>query len=616
MLKPSVYFLSALAIVVGCWALFNTWLSVPVARVFGEANPTSWRPEGPRTPSYLNDDIIPKSTSWYTMHGDLQQSDEMWIAAAPSMELDWVAEPDMFVPEGPTFDNEGRLFFSPLVPKEDVSLVALDAKTGERLWTLPGGGNGGGAPLVLNNPDIPSKKVVYHSTYSDFWAVATNGKVIWREETKLPEPDDDSREYQPTHQWGVSYVPQADAVIGVTMNAYVFAHDRKTGRPVAPVFRLPGRPTKENENANTFPALIVDKAGSASLDAFGVDHFTRVLQVIYGGTAQVSNAYAVDPHTGRIYIAATARDEIDGRLDGYSDNGAIYVLELLPETDGYRFEIAQTFVFDGGSGSTPALSQDGKRLVVSDEVGNVIALNAHTLVEDWRLNVGDQLVASVAISSDNNELYAVTKKDVFKLIDHGSHASLAWKAELDAYPTSNNFNALTPTIVANGLLIAQGAGVKVGKGHLMSNVGIGLLDRDTGRLRSFAEGREDSISVTTVGPDGEVYTAGSPIRRMAAKALFGDRIPKIVGGISRYKNTNHKLLARESLCAAAYRAKNAADHEDTHPQSAAADKEHVRVLLEQAARNDSQYNSLIHELISGDLVLRNISEVLLGHCPN
>ncbi|MGJ8687115.1 MAG: PQQ-binding-like beta-propeller repeat protein [Spongiibacteraceae bacterium] len=606
-----------LVLVAAAWLNFNAWLRPPIAREFAAPELSAWRPEGPRTPSYADYSVIPRPAGWHTMHGDIQESDEMWIAAAPSFELDWVAEPDMFIPEGPTFDNEGRLYFSPLNPREDVSLVVLDAKTGQRLWSLPGAGSGGGAPLILNDPARPGEQMLYHATYEKFWAATTDGEILWQRATGLREPQTLKGELHPAHQWGVNYLPQADAVIGVTMDAYIFAHDRVTGKPLSSPFRLPGSPTKTVETG--LPELAIEWGNAASREAFGervdgISHFEGVLQIIYGGRAQISNAYAVDPHSDRIYIAATAPDSSDGSADGVSANGAIYALELRKTAIGYSFVVAQRYDFVGGSGSTPAVSQDGKRLMVSDELGNVIALNAHTLEEDWRLNVGDQLAASIAIASDNNELYAVTRTDIFKLVDNDDSGELVWTAELDAYPDAVNFNALTPTIVANGVLISQGAGVKVGKGQLMSKVGVGLLDRATGKLRYFAEGREDSISVMSIGPDGDAYTAGSPIRRMAAKGLYGDRIPKIIGGISRYKNTNPRLLAREAMCAAAYRAANSAKYETSHPDSAATDREQIGVLLKQALKNGSSHSDVIAPLLDSDLVLATAAATLLPLC--
>ena len=65
-------------------------------------------------------------------------------------EYAWSVEPDLYIAEGPTLDNEGNLYFSPFSPKENISLVSLDAITGERRWIIEDPIEGGGAPLILN----------------------------------------------------------------------------------------------------------------------------------------------------------------------------------------------------------------------------------------------------------------------------------------------------------------------------------------------------------------------------------------------------------------------------------------------------------------------------------
>ena len=47
------------------------------------------------------------------------------------------------------------------------------------------------------------------------------------------------------------------------------------------------------------------------------------MNIIFGGGACVSNYFAIDPNNGRIYIAATAADEHDGTIDGFSEDGAL-----------------------------------------------------------------------------------------------------------------------------------------------------------------------------------------------------------------------------------------------------------------------------------------------------
>ncbi|MBW1831704.1 MAG: hypothetical protein JRJ10_08390, partial [Deltaproteobacteria bacterium] len=56
------------------------------------ASVTSWAPEGPRTVGDYEHDVIPVPDAFRTMHGGPNNSDNLWIALAPRMELDWVAE--------------------------------------------------------------------------------------------------------------------------------------------------------------------------------------------------------------------------------------------------------------------------------------------------------------------------------------------------------------------------------------------------------------------------------------------------------------------------------------------------------------------------------------------
>ena len=79
----------------------------------------------------------------------------------------------------------------------------------------------------------------------------------------------------------------------------------------------------------------------------------------------------------------------------------------------------------------------------------------------------------------------------------------------------------------------------------MLHMGMGLLDRETGELRYFTEGREDSLAMSIVAPDGSIYVAHSPIRRAAGKAMYPELTPDLTGGIARYKPIRLDLLARD-----------------------------------------------------------------------
>ncbi|MEM6914172.1 MAG: hypothetical protein AAF511_09365, partial [Pseudomonadota bacterium] len=220
-----------------------------------------------------------------------------------------------------------------------------------------------------------------------------------------------------------------------------------------------------------------------------------------------------------------------------------------------------------------------------DKLGNVLVLDSN-LNEIWRVDGGEPIAASVAVSPDNGEIYVVTRNDVIKLIDGGDSGRIAWRAKLDALGGYKNvgveFNALTPTITANGVVVSIGGGRSIGGAQLMFRVGMGLLDRETGELRYFALGREESISVSSVAPDGGFYTANSPIRRVSAKALFPKQTDDIIGGISRYRPIRLDLMARDAICAASARAANAASLGADHIASVEQDVLQVQVLINQA----------------------------------
>ena len=117
----------------------------------------------------------------------------------------------------------------------------------------------------------------------------------------------------------------------------------------------------------------------------------------------------------------------------------------------------------------------------------------------------------------------------------------------------------------------------------MLHMGMGLLDRETGKLRYFAEGREDSLAMSVVAPDGSLYVAHSPLRRAVGKAMYPDLTPDITGGIARFKPIRLDLLARDAICAAEARGANADTLDQTTEMAAIkTDIRQIKVLIKQA----------------------------------
>ena len=575
-------------------ALILAWLDSPRVhnpKVFGPPAKTPWKPKGARSVGQHNYDVIPEPATWHAIHADIANADSVWGVAAPMFELDWVAEPDYFIGSGPLLDNQGNLYFSSnFYHGERVDLVSIDAKTGERRWAVPEtGAMSMGGPIILNDPQNPGSQIIYLAGPERVMAIRQDGTTIWNKATSIEISDVENKDTVKFQNF--NYHPATDSLITVTKAGGLFAYSRETGELVAPVGQLPGAPAISGKGTKV-PGFIAKRVDPLLDDAFGktadgLSIFSSAVNYLYGGGGVVTNYFSIDPDTSRIYIAATAPDEEDGSADGRSEIGAIYALNLQADRNGgLAFKLLDRMTFQGGTGSTPALSADGSRVYVSDNDGHVIALD-HELTEMWRLNVGEPLVGSMTVAPDNNEIYAVTANDVFQLIDHGDHGSVSWTGELNGFDGYANVdvqsNGLTATVTANGVVVMIGGGKEIIGKTIMLHVGMGLLDRQTGKLRYFAEGREDSLAMSVVAADGSIYVGHSPLRRAVGKALFPELTAEVTGGVARFKPIRLDLLARDAICAAEARAANTNTLDQTVQLAAInSDKRQIRFLMTQA----------------------------------
>ncbi len=571
-------------------------------KVFGPPEKTEWKPVGARAAGQHSYEVIPEPDTFSAIHVDVANSDSVWGVAAPMFELDWVAEPTYFVGNGPLLDNQGNLYFSPqFYHGERVVLVAIDAKTGERRWTIPADEDiqASSPAFILNDPENPGSQIIYIVGYNRVMALRPDGSTIWSKATGLSNPSLVEKKFH-----SLNYHPATDSLVSITKAGALFAFSRKTGEFVASIGQIPGAPAISGNGTN-IPKFVLNKVDPLMDKAFGktdegLSLFSAAVNYIYGGGGVVTNFFSIDPDSGRIYMAATAGDSEDGTEDGRSEIGAIYALNLVnDDKGGLEFQVVNRKTFQGGTGSTPALSADGHRLYVSDNAGNVIALDSE-LNEVWRVDVGEPLVGSITVSPDNHELYAVTANDVIQLIDKGNSGAMNWKGELNGFDGYANVdvqsNALTATATANGVVVMIGGGKTLLGKTLMLHMGMGLLDRKTGKLRYFAEGREDSLAMSVVAADGSIYVAHSPLRRAVGKAIYPELTQDVTGGIARFKPIRLDLLARDAICAAEARAANASTlNQTTELIAINTDIRQIEVLIKQVK------NAIAKALTDGDM---------------
>lgn len=546
-----------------------------VPRTFDADPPrTSWRPSGCRAVPYTHP-VLPDRTAFRRTHGDLDSSDEVSLAYPPVFAREWIAEPQLYQVTTPAFDAAGNLYMSPFRSYERLMLLSLDGVTGERRFALTledGDRVGGLVPMVLNDPDNGGE-LVYVNTYRRVVAVRTDGTIAWSVETGLGNataPDQVAL--------GLAWVPQADAIVGLTRDGYVFLLDRRTGAPLlAPPYQLPGERTPPTMLDIPAPVLASAQTLLEPLVDFSSTSLVDIMNVLLGGSSEVANSLSVDGRTGRLWIAATAPDAEDGTIDGVSELGALYRIDVVPAAGGgIALEQACYRTFTGGSASTPTLGANGTRVYLGDNVGALLAIEAESCATLWEVPLGAQIFGSVAAASDGREIYAATATGIFQVIDEGDAGRLAWTAVNDVYDVPDTLvgygemNLLLTGAGANGLLTHVGVGLTTGGRSLPARTGILHLDRATGRVRGFADGLEESLGAMSSGADGTLYLPHAPLRRAFAAAI-GLTTEPLVGGVSKWASLRDDLLARDAACAAADRATNARVEAVRCPESAAAD---------------------------------------------
>ncbi len=562
----------------------------PVPIPFDPPGKTSWAPDGCRAVP-TSDPVLGPRTHWHNLHADALNSDEVSIAIAPMLKRTWHADPLTFNYGGPVFDKQGNLYFTPLLPAENVVLISLDPSNGSRRWSVAGGGTGGGGgtPMVLEDPDNPGEEIVYVGLYDRAFAVRTNGSIVWDVSTGLTPTGD----FGSDTAFGVNYLPGLDAIVGITGDGNIYALDRASGTSIlSSLYQLPGEPSPPG--IPTLPDAILQDAFT-ELTALmgnlpvGFD-VTDLVGMLLGNKVEVANFFSIDPNTGRLWVAATAPDAEDGTLDGFSEVGALYGLDLVHNGGGYEVQEACHRYFPGGSASTPSLRADGTRIYLGDASGSLIALDS-SCNDVWSIPIGDQVAGSVGVASDNGELYVSGAQDIVQVIDLGTHAVEGWRADLEVYTPGLgqvNLNSNLYSIGANGIAFQSGAGALINNTPLLFTVGVGMLDRGTGEVRYFIDSLDETIAVMSTGPDGALYIGSSPLRRAFTRAIFGDLVDPLQGGVRKFAVERADLLIRDATCAAAARALNADANSALCPDSSTADLTQIQELIDQSRATSVQ----------------------------
>jgi len=106
---------------------------------------------------------------------------------------------------------------------------------------------------------------------------------------------------------------------------------------------------------------------------------------------------------------------------------------------------------------------------------------------------------------------------------------------------------LTPLITPNGIVTFFGAGYKKNIVAIPLVLGVGLLDKKSGKIRYYSKAREESVGILSMGQKGALYVTHSPVRRAISRSLFSNLVDPLIGGVAKYSSRPSKVYLKEVI---------------------------------------------------------------------
>jgi outer membrane protein assembly factor BamB len=222
---------------------------------------------------------------------------------------------------------------------------------------------------VMNAPAIDADGDLYVGDRDQLWAFEPDGEVKWVVDLRPHGVD-----------WGFMTVVVTTQryVGGVTTDGKVLFFRSDSGELAVPMLELPGGPGPAPED-NPPEALWKDLMDPALIPF--------LFNLVQGWELEVANTPAIHPETGRLYITAA------GPSPG---TGVLYGIDITDSAIAIAFEAPM----GGGSGTSPAISHDGRSVYAVDERGRMVSIDAHTGERRWQSKEGGGGSASPSVGAD------------------------------------------------------------------------------------------------------------------------------------------------------------------------------------------------------------------------
>lgn len=464
----------------------------------------------------LNPMLLPaqyEAAPWVSVHRDSSNSDRAPFATTGKVKVLWSALDGAALINPGSINDRGVLFVTSARGRTFSNLHAI-GPDGKILWEAPPQRDRDGLDAFagFNAPVLDRDGDVYIGDSNQLWAFHPDGRRKWV--ARLPEGSG-SFVYQVISRQGY--------VGGITTEGWVLFFDRTSGSPAVKPFRLP-----QGEAPATGPHLPGLWQGGL------VDHDAGKLfeKIAFGFGVQVANAPAVHPTTGRIFITAA------GPKEGDRYSGRLYGLDIV---DG-EVKIGFSTRMDGGSGTSPSISPDGRYVYCAGEDGVILAIDADSGAVRWSAQ-GEGLL-SPSLAADGTILTGNIFGDPTVIALNPRDGSQLWARDYSDYARTRLPElAPEPSLAASGKPVMRLMSViSLSSNLVWAGFSLGYefrpagsakplisphksvvcaLSIATGELQHCTDVRDTLEGIISIGAGGRLYASHTSI--FSSTAYFGYR---------------------------------------------------------------------------------------------